>query len=360
MADFSAHAQALLRRCGAELDNALKQLGGTIRHAFFAVGGSSVPVVMKSDIDATVGLWLGADKYDSLLMGPARYPLSADAKAELWYVFMANRNVSDKEARRWESTLTNLNNLARDGAFHQTFPGVAASDGWLPWLYRLAMRHPEFGIGDLRGASLPESGGKLPAPLLSDPDFFERWLTGKSALPAGDQFLLFFGDIRTCSLRALWRAESPIMLQFDSGISDGVSGPKSGQAVQPAESVDDSPSAMQPKRNTGGGEANERDEKLAALQPAERKAYFAFLAAEAQVGGRLEDREAYDRLQEHGLPDNAGDLGALADYSLPAFDTWSRQLRAARNAVGEQKYTRRAGRPSGGSIIKSNKLERRS
>ena len=109
--------------------------------------------------------------------------------------------------------------------------------------------------------------------------------------------------------------------------------------------------------NTGRGDANQRDERLAALQPAERKAYFAYVAAESQAGGGLEDREAFDRLKLHGLPDEAG-LGELTDYVLPAFDTWSRQLRAARNALGEQKYSRRAGRPAGGSIAKASDLER--
>jgi len=105
-------------------------------------------------------------------------------------------------------------------------------------------------------------------------------------------------------------------------------------------------------------DAGDREAKLKALQPAARKAYFTFLAAEANAGKRLDDREAYDRLKEQGLPDNAGDLGEMTDYTLPEFDTWSRHLRTARNAVGEQKYTRRAGRPLGRSIVKAHELER--
>ena len=36
--------------------------------------------------------------------------------------------------------------------------------------------------------------------------------------------------------------------------------------------------------------------------------------------------------------------GELSDYYLPSFDTWSRNLRLARNALQEQKNTSRRGR----------------
>ena len=62
------------------------------------------------------------------------------------------------------------------------------------------------------------------------------------------------------------------------------------------------------------------------------------------MGKRLEDHQAYNWLKENKIDTDKGDAGELADYTLPAFDTWSRQLRNARKVLGEQKYTRRAGR----------------
>lgn len=88
-----------------------------------------------------------------------------------------------------------------------------------------------------------------------------------------------------------------------------------------------------------------------------RQAYFAYQFAGTINEKRLEDREAYDYLKEHGLPDSAGDRGELTDYELPAFDTFTRYLREARRALGEQKYTRRANRPRGRSIAAADEIE---
>jgi hypothetical protein len=96
---------------------------------------------------------------------------------------------------------------------------------------------------------------------------------------------------------------------------------------------------------------------LAHLEPAARKAYFAFVYAESKAGKQVGDREAYNLLNEEGIPDDAGSRGELADYRLPAFETWVRQLRTARRALGEQKYNRRAGRPTGKSIVKGHEIE---
>ena len=49
--------------------------------------------------------------------------------------------------------------------------------------------------------------------------------------------------------------------------------------------------------------------------------------------------------------------GELTDYHLPGFSTWSRQLREARKVLGESKYTRRAGRPTGKSIVRREDIE---
>jgi hypothetical protein len=116
--------------------------------------------------------------------------------------------------------------------------------------------------------------------------------------------------------------------------------------------------ADQPSDSAKGNDAGRREAKTAALNPAERKAYFAFELAQQKAGRQLADREAYDDLKEHGLLSGSGDLGELTDYVVPAFDTWSRYLRGARNALGKQKYTRRASRPRGGSIVSADEIER--
>jgi len=74
------------------------------------------------------------------------------------------------------------------------------------------------------------------------------------------------------------------------------------------------------------------------------------------VGKRLQDREAYDWLKEYGIDTDKGDVGELADYELPSFDTWTKQLRNARNPLGKQKYTRRGGRATGKSIVRVNEV----
>ena len=100
-----------------------------------------------------------------------------------------------------------------------------------------------------------------------------------------------------------------------------------------------------------------RREVLEGLQPADRKAYLAYQYAETMAEKRLQDREAYDWLKENGIDANKGDVGELADYKLPAFDTWAKQLRKARKPLGEQKYTRRAGRATGRSIVAGKEIE---
>ncbi len=75
------------------------------------------------------------------------------------------------------------------------------------------------------------------------------------------------------------------------------------------------------------------------------------------AGKRPQDREAYDWLKENGIDADKGDVGELADYRLPAFDTWGKQLRNARKPLGEQKYTRRGGRPTGRSIVAGKEIE---
>jgi hypothetical protein len=81
------------------------------------------------------------------------------------------------------------------------------------------------------------------------------------------------------------------------------------------------------------------------------------LYVESKVGKELKDHEAHEWLKENEIDTDKGDVGELADYQLPVLDTWSRQLRNARNALDEQKYTRRAGRATGRSIVSGREIE---
>jgi hypothetical protein len=117
---------------------------------------------------------------------------------------------------------------------------------------------------------------------------------------------------------------------------------------------DDSTSAspaMLPAANSeqdeGNGEAGSTPELPAdvsekdKLALADKKAYFTYSYVEFKIV-KPTDRDAYDWLKENGLPDEreASDLAKeLTGYTLPAFDTWSRQLRNARKALGEQKHS---------------------
>ena len=95
------------------------------------------------------------------------------------------------------------------------------------------------------------------------------------------------------------------------------------------------------------------------LQPAVRKAYLAFQYAETMRGRRLEDREAHDWLKEDGIDQDKLSAGELADYEVPTtFDTFRRYVTEARQALGESKHTRRAGRPTGRSIASGREIER--
>ena len=92
------------------------------------------------------------------------------------------------------------------------------------------------------------------------------------------------------------------------------------------------------------------------LGKAEHKAYQVFLWAESHAGKQLRDQEAYNLFREEGSPDELGKFPDLKDYKLPAFDTWSRQVRSARKILGEQKNSPRAGRNTGRSIVSQNDI----
>ena len=123
------------------------------------------------------------------------------------------------------------------------------------------------------------------------------------------------------------------------------------------------------EENGGVGSAREqpeadpntqRREILERMKPAARRAYFSFHYVATRLErqpDRLQDREAYDWLKKNGIDADKGDVGELSDYRLRAFGTWVRQLRKAREPLGEQKYTRRAGRDTGRSIVAGKEIE---
>lgn len=94
--------------------------------------------------------------------------------------------------------------------------------------------------------------------------------------------------------------------------------------------------------------------KTCKLEPAMRKAYFAFLIAEEKAGQKLQDRDAYNFINEMKLADSWQSIEELNGYRLPmSFDTWARQIREARKTLGENKHVKRSGR-KGGSIVSEN------
>jgi len=116
------------------------------------------------------------------------------------------------------------------------------------------------------------------------------------------------------------------------------------------------------KEARAGGSADPAEEDgrqqtiMKDLTPSVKNAYLSYTLAERTAGHRLEDRQAYDWLKNNDWQDEKRCPGSLAKYDLPAFETWSRQLRAARKALGEQKHSSRASRRTGGSVVGADQI----
>jgi len=106
----------------------------------------------------------------------------------------------------------------------------------------------------------------------------------------------------------------------------------------------------------GGAEAGEgqlgKPTDLDNLAPATKKAWASWKLAESKHPGSLADRQAFDWLAEQ--PDETF-IGDLVGYELPAFDTWQRYVREARNALGENKNLPRAGRAAG-AVVRADEI----
>jgi hypothetical protein len=88
------------------------------------------------------------------------------------------------------------------------------------------------------------------------------------------------------------------------------------------------------------------EEALASLPVSRRKAYGQYrdaLRRNPDFGDEPTEEAVYNWVKEHWDPN---------DGKLPKFTTWSRYLREARAAVGEQKNKPRGGRPAGKSVVR--------
>lgn len=96
-------------------------------------------------------------------------------------------------------------------------------------------------------------------------------------------------------------------------------------------------------------EGKEPEEPLERLPDRVRRAYAQYLFAmkqyEGEAGGQPTDRELYAWLKRR------------SEERLPAFETWVRYVRQARQALGEQKNSPRAGREHGRSIVSCHDIE---
>lgn len=93
----------------------------------------------------------------------------------------------------------------------------------------------------------------------------------------------------------------------------------------------------------------------AVSRPCEEKAYALFQYAEMQAEKELEDREAYDWLNQHDWPKDL--FAGAVDYELPEFSTWTRYLRGGRRLHGNPKRPRRAPSTTTRSVVRQQDLD---
>lgn len=89
------------------------------------------------------------------------------------------------------------------------------------------------------------------------------------------------------------------------------------------------------------------------LRSCERDAYASYVYALTRQPELADqsDRATYEWLREHGIEG----VPELEEYQLPPVGTWTRYLRTARAARGEQKNSPRAGRAAGASVATQGK-----
>ena len=173
---------------------------------------------------------------------------------------------------------------------------------------------------------LPDLGGQLNQP---NAEHFELWPRAYGAI----------ADI--IEAQCVQMKAAPPAPKVDESEGIGGAEPASGQPV-----------VMSPAERKAAWEK---------LEPAVQNTYWAFQFVATRLERdpkRLEAHEAYEWLTEHGIDQDKGDPGKLRGYKLaPSFESFQRYLSEALKALSENKYTRRAKRPTGGSIVSGSEIE---
>jgi hypothetical protein len=93
------------------------------------------------------------------------------------------------------------------------------------------------------------------------------------------------------------------------------------------------------------------------LTPTARLAYLSYVYASQQMAvTNPKDEDAHKWLKERAPLKGRG-TGDLSDYDPPGLESWTRYLRTARQALGEQKHKSRTARNSGSSIVRSDEID---
>lgn len=189
---------------------------------------------------------------------------------------------------------------------------------------------------------------RIENPTGSQPVNLTNWAEGGDALAAA--FGRMLGPMFEAMSKNQQANTSPSAVNDNAGAETPASKTEQGEGNGGADSTPGQP-ATDPNAN--------RKEVLAGLQPADRKAYLAYQYAETMAEKLLKAHEAHKFLKEHGIDPDKDDTGELTDYEPRSLETWSRQVRKARHALGEQRYTRRGGRATGRSIVSGREIEYR-